>query len=647
MIYKARDLLHLSVDEIWSLPDGLMTLELDDGIIETTTRLTIFSWYCWAVQRHYPKAPLLIRHHIGNERLGSRTHMKLAGYSYWDCFDAYNADIPIVELSKLTYQLTNDIYNDFTIRLEAYVNTISILDFIDVVQHPTIKALTDNAKPTPGGIEHSYNGAWAVLTDPNELPGNAVGNAAKSAFVSRGQILQCCIHRGFVTDRDSTIFPKPIMRSYVRGLREMVDMATDSRSATIALSYTKGPLATVEYFNRKMQLGAGSIRRVYRGDCGSQEYMEWLVRPSDLKTLLGKYYVSETGVLKPIRPEDKQLVGKTIRIRAVNHCHTSKRDSVCSTCFGELAYSMPKDAALGHICVTTMCEEASQGVLSTKHELGTATANEFIIPAEDAAYLCNGSDATNIHIAPTLPLAGVKLILDQNEMPNINEINIIGDVRSLPLTRVSNLSAVGIQRPVYRASDPEPTLEFTYLGVSMGSRLSSLSYDMLEYIRSRGWELLPNGNYAVDLSDWDADLPAFVLPMKHTSMVAYLNDVESVIRATKRVKKGKGMPTLKNYDTVDDAVRALYNLVNGKLFVNLAHIEIIVRSTLVVSSKDGDYRTPLWNEPWEFSSYGDNMMMRSLGGAMAYQTQSDTLMSPKSFIYHNRPSHVMDDMLLP
>ena len=642
-MFNARDLLHLTEEQLWSFPDGQFDLQFDDGVIHTTTRETVFSWYCWAIQREFPNAPLLKRHHINGNRLGAKTHLELCGHSYWDCFDAYQGQCDTVKMKQITYRLTNDLYNAINVELEEYVNTISALDFVDVVLHPKIAQFKQEAKPTVSGIEHSYNGCWGVLMDPNDelMKDNAIAASGKSGFTKRGQIMQCCVHRGFVTDRDSTIFPKAIMSSYAEGINDISDFAADSRSATMALSYAKGPLAIVEYFNRKMQLGAGHIRRVHKVDCGSTSYMLWLVRAGDLKTIVGKNYMDDDGVLKQIKETDKHLIGRTLRLRSAHRCRHPDRGGVCGVCFGALSDSIPDNAALGHVCLTVMCEEGTQKVLSTKHELGSASANDFVVAGTDANFIANGVDETAIYISTLLPLSGSKLLLTASEMPNINEIYIASNVEALPLTRISNLTSIGIMK------DTPMGPEFNCISVAVGSRESSLSHAMLRYIKQYGWKPLADGSYEVDLTHWDVDEPAFILPMRHLSMVAYLTELEGVIRATKRVKKGKGTPTLKNYDTHDEAVKALYDIINSKLFLNLTYVEIIVKTTLIKSSATGDYRIPIDGEPYEISSFSDRMLMGSMGGSMGYQTQSDVLMSPKSYVYKNRMPHVLDDLLVP
>ena len=57
----------------------------------------------------------------------------------FDCYETYNKKIDMEVLTKIVYETLNKIYNDFTYKLEAYVSTISIFDFIEVVENEEIK----------------------------------------------------------------------------------------------------------------------------------------------------------------------------------------------------------------------------------------------------------------------------------------------------------------------------------------------------------------------------------------------------------------------------------------------------------------------------------------------------------------------------
>jgi hypothetical protein len=44
---KARDIVNMETVELWSIPDGPLEVEFDDGVLETNGKATKLSWYFW------------------------------------------------------------------------------------------------------------------------------------------------------------------------------------------------------------------------------------------------------------------------------------------------------------------------------------------------------------------------------------------------------------------------------------------------------------------------------------------------------------------------------------------------------------------------------------------------------------------------
>lgn len=90
-----------------------------------------------------------------------------------------------------------------------------------------------------------------------------------------------------------------------------------------------------------------------------------------------------------------------------------------------------------------------------------------------------------------------------------------------------------------------------------------------------------------------------------------------------------------------------YDLVNRRLSVNLAILEVILYSSMVVSATNNDYALP---KPWTTSGVGVMRMLltsRSLSATMGYQQHRDTMVSPASYVNKNRLDHIFDGILLP
>lgn len=640
---NAREIFNLSTEEVWNLPDGPMQLEFEDGVVDTTARETIFSHYCAEFIRQYPKTPCLKRHHVAGTRMGKGTHLRLLGNCLWDCFDAYDKQLDMEELCRTAYEVTNRIYNDFTYKLKAYVTSLSVLDFLDVVHHPKIWEANRTVKPNQLSIEHTYTAIRKVLLDENELVGNQVAKTAKSGLVSMGQTLQCVGPRGYLTEIDGTFFKHPILTGFMEGIRTLHDSMIESRSAAKALLYAKDPVAESEYFNRKLQLGTSTLANLHLTDCGTSDAIPMDVRASDLEAIQGKYYYTKEG-LKRISIGDRHLIGTRINMRSVLKCRHPDPYGFCAVCFGELAYSVPRGTNIGHVSTTVLCEAISQNILSTKHLDTSATSGSLRISDYDLKYIREGSIENTIRLADRLEGHTVHMVLNATECPLLANVNYIDDVRKLSVERVTELSEVKLI--IDKGTEHELS---TVVSVSKGSMKSSLTYEALKYIGEHGWTLVESQDYQIDLRYWDLEQPLFSLPMKHASMVDYMKSIESYFKSTKSGRRSntKVKSSLKDFETAEKALLGFYELVSEKLSVNIAHLETIVASAMVRDEKEFDHRLPKPFADGQVGPYTDNMFMRSGGSTMAFEKHVQFLYDVRSFMVKTRPDNPMDEVLCP
>lgn len=90
-----------------------------------------------------------------------------------------------------------------------------------------------------------------------------------------------------------------------------------------------------------------------------------------------------------------------------------------------------------------------------------------------------------------------------------------------------------------------------------------------------------------------------------------------------------------------------HDLVNRRLSINLAILEIILYSSMGVNPLDNDYALP---KSWTESGVGVMRKLifnRSLSAAMGYQHHRDTFIDPLSYINKNRLDHPFDGILMP
>ena len=91
----------------------------------------------------------------------------------------------------------------------------------------------------------------------------------------------------------------------------------------------------------------------------------------------------------------------------------------------------------------------------------------------------------------------------------------------------------------------------------------------------------------------------------------------------------------------------LYELVNSKLDVNLAILEVVVYGIMIQSAETYNYHLP---KPWTDRGVGVKetiMQYRSLSATMAFEDHRDVLTNPITFLLDDRPDHPLDHFVIP
>ncbi len=532
---NARKFLNFTTEELWNNLSGEFIVLFQDGEIKTNYKEIVYSSYAWDYHRKYNNTPLLIKHHvksvIKDKRLSSNTHLDLIGACLWSVYDQYKSSVNdrialLDDLAKQAYEIVNYLYNDLTYRLESYVTSIDILDFLEVTNHPKIVKSMQDLTADQDSIGICYNEILSVINNPNELEDNALAKTVRSRIVNTNQVLQCVGPRGYITDIDSHQFmKKPIIRGYVHGIRSLYDSMIESRSASKALAYSQETLQSSEYFSRRQQLVCQNLKNLHMGDCGSDQYLTWTVRDAkyegvtkirdcDLFTIDGKYYLDEeTNTLKIVHVNDKHLINKTIKLRSiVAGCKHPDPYGVCEVCYGETALAIPAKTNLGHAACVSLTEKISQTVLSTKHLDTTAVIEGIVLKPHDKKYLSAPVNGNIYYLNKELHNKNVHLQFSSDSAMRLTDINIVDDIKKINISRMSEIEVITLVISDNKHIDVIP------LTVSVNKRLSNLTHDLLLHIKKKGWNISPEGFYDIDMNNWDYSKPILSLPMRHINM---------------------------------------------------------------------------------------------------------------------------------
>lgn len=654
-----RSLLKHSTDTLWENLRGDFIVVFDDqSEIPTNEKECIYSSYCWDLIREYPQLPTKSSHHvrgvIKDGRMTADTHNDLLSNILFDIYDAYQAIVPdkvklLDRMTKRAYEIVNLMYNELSYRLEAYVTTLDILDFLEIDEHPDIVKAEQNLQQTQEGIDAFYKTIKATLNNDRGLDNNQLAKAVRSKLVKTDQTLQCVGPRGFLTDVDSYIYKKPIVTGYFKGIRTLEDSMKESRSAAKALMFSVDPMKKAEYFSRRQQFVCQNVKNLHRTDCGSKHYLLWQVRgeeviegvvtrESDLKTIFGKYYLDEeTNTLKVIKKSDTHLIGKTIKMRdPVAGCQHPDPYGICEVCFGEASITVPEDTNLGHMACVSMTQIVTQLVLSTKHYDGSSVVEGIRLQPHDKKYLSAQINGNDYYLSNDLKNKKVSIKIDARNAKGLADVSAVDDVGKLTISRISEIEELQLI-----IDNQKGQIDEIPLTVAVNKRLANLTHHLLRHCKRTGWEIVDN-KYIIDMTGWDWSQPILTLPLRHFNMMDFATEIAKVLESTVKDMKAR--------DTVVDPAAMLtefHDLVNKRITVNLSILSIIIYSSMVVSATEGNYSLP---KPWTTSGMGVMKLImenRSLSATMAYERQTGTVLSPNSYLMTNRPDHIFDSLICP
>ena len=649
----ARDILMMSIDEVaLELPREFKIIFDDSVTLVTTNKKALYSRYFWRFHEIYNRLPLTFNHYVDsvlkNEPLNSNTHIKLLTSISKDTINFYGFEDPkeIENISELIYSITNTIYNDLDKYTGMYVPTVDLEDFLELSMHPDVEECNDSVEENSVSIERVHNEVMGIISDSKRFPNNSITRAINSRMANANQATQCIAVRGFLTEVDGVILPNPVRSNFTKGLFTLHDYALESRSAAKSLCLAKAPLQDSQYFARRLQLVTMVVDDLYRGDCGSTDYLEWYVRPrmvedgyvtypGDLKFLKGKNYLDkESNTLRYIEGDETHLEGKVIKIRSVLKCKHEDPHRVCSTCFGKLSVNINKYSNLGHISSGTSTRQTSQAVLSNKHFQSSSVATDVFLNSYQTAFFRTNKEKSGIELLPTLKKKKLLISISKKELSGL--LDILESDSKFFTSNVSNIEVVNVMLSDGKQNINNP------IEVKQQNRKAMLTHDFINYISEKGWDIDDRGNFIFDCSDWDFSKTFLVYPETEYSFSDHGKQVAKIIETglANNVPRGNSKAAVSN-------LLELHEKVNSKLNVNLALLETIIYS-YTIPGDDGNYglsrnasSTKMLNSP------GNLIKNRSLAPQFDYQRAYAACVSPESYFMGDRPDSIMDVFIKP
>jgi len=559
-----------------------------------------------------------------------------------------NPDMQIITLEhfRIMFDIINLIFNDLYEQMSEGIYGVSSFDIVSISNHPNItkarKELENN--PCYENVKKIYDALDDLMFSDEIDPNNGLKKLYVSAIGNKGQISQLAGVRGYCNEIDSTIFKYPITESFTSGLNTLYDLGTESRTAAFSLVSSTESIKTSETLSRTLQISGVHLERIYPGDCGTTDTLEWLVRgpdeewKGDLKNLVGSYY--KTNLLekewKSIKIYDTHLIGKTIYLRNVSKCKLKDKHGVCTTCLGELSYNIPYYANVGQLTSTTLSQAASQALLSSKHLVGSAGTNSIQMEESTAKIFMEKKDSYFVYEDLVKTYDKVQLIIPMNVIRPLLSIKTTSQLSKVDIDALSKITSLDILLKSGEA------YELVHCPIKFNGRFGILSKQVCREI-VKGNFFIDKGNLIFTLDQSNVKIPILSLENKNYSFNELVKVLKDLIESRPLLKGGV------TNKTIDELIKDVFYLVNSKLNINIANISGMLYTYMTKDLPNGNFdlgRNYLSERP-ELISLRNSIGNRSASASMLYDAANRELVKPSLFKSENKPSHIYDVLFFP
>lgn len=564
--------------------------------------------------------------------------------------------IPV--LLERMYGIFNEVYNEVIYYIINYAVSMNIKDFLDVQFHPDLiksmqdvyeakmLALTDGDTSKP--VEHLVTKTHEVLeniifNDPS-IRNNILVKGYISGTFNANQVKQMLASRGYVTEIDSSIFKWPIASSFTLGMSDIYDITIESRSGAKALFLSNRAVQESEYSAREIQLVTMMVEKLVDGDCGSKDYVKWHVRgpeingKSDIENMVGSRYLNEeTGKEEIITKKHKHLEGKMILLRTAMKCKLLNKHHICTACFGDLSYAIHQHSSIGHICATTLTQQVTQNILSTKHITSNATTGDIKLDmiAEQFFQIKNKNGYSFKSEMLGKKNISMKLIVNQSEAYGIKDLNSTVDVYKFNPTFITRIESMLLSVTMNGKETIYP------ITVKNAGKYGSFTYEFLSYILTNSYTLDDYDRYVITLDNWRSSTPILTLPQVEFNFLAMSKNIKGLFKYLKIIKGERSS------ETQESQLQMLYDAVNTKLNINIALLSVVVYAFTIMSIRNRNYDMGRNSDDTQLMRIEGILPNRSLGGAYAWERVKHTILSPTSFDGKNAYDHPLDVLIMP
>jgi hypothetical protein len=604
-------------------------VELADGTVQTTGRWLTVNAFLWRplVKRGYRVEK---RHSWFSGLLTKEVLANIQTEIYNDVIDGNHVSGTHAD-GALESEILYDIMDTFdhmhrwiATNLGEYHLSISAFEMCDLLDHPLIAPLTKIDLSQE--MEVSIAAAEEKLKTQGEklmemfkndgIPNNIIAPFLKLGLLSAQQLPQVFMAVGFRKDASDQIVRYPITESFTSGLKDIKDFAVESLSAKITIYYNRNAMPDSQYDNRKQQILACSVRRLYPGDCGSKVTVGFYVHKGNAKQIVDANIIMDDGrELRLTNNNVSNFIGSTVQLRNPLTCrHT---DGICHACGGRLTDFMHPDVVIGIASTVEYMSAASQLVLSAKHFSKTSSIT-YKVPDQLSNLLIVKQN--DIFIQPDVDVSKLKVKIQYSDMDNVNNLKSGDDDDEDGGSSIGEQQFSSINYLTFLdANDVPLTAEIPM--VSDGT-IPYFSIEMLNYMKDNFRSLQIGDEIIIPLKKFNhANEPLLRCVVESNSMIKFNATLEKFVKTD-----------IRRHTSLQSVLEAFTGIVYKEIKTNIMHLSVVLKSYLVTN--EHNYNIPVVEDPNNvmFDSLGSIIPRRSLGQQFAYQELLKYLSDPSTYV---------------
>lgn len=618
----------LTADVMMQTPSqlkGIVVLNLSDGRIACSIRQALYNFLVW---RTLTAVGIAIRKdHFIKRQPVSRGQLSSALNVYYDEIQAAGLDIKLFQ-SKV-YELNETLYGFMTNKLQSYAATMDILRIAKIMKEPKMKEITDTrfqlkTEMGTAAIEkfisvQSKKIIKLLRAEPKTEEGlndTLLHSYMVLGILNKFQIPQMLYAFGLRTDVNDTIMAIPVRGNATMGLGNAVEFVLESLAGKKPAFYNHGAIKRAQYFGRSQHIVASSVERLYRGDCGSKSTVKFRITEDNWHNTLGKNIVTNKGIVTLHEFNIKRYIGKTVHMRSAMTCrHT---DGVCEVCAGKLAASLSDNINIGIVAAIQVVAKATQGILSAKHLINTVTIAYSLPDGTDVIlqYLSSDTLTWNVNY-PDIAKCYMGVPLEY-----------FARFDTIPSLRKDTVIAAETMSVIMNFAIRKPNGEIEgYTAESADGNVPYLSKEMIMHIRDHYKSCTQDEKFIWIPLRGTEGMPILKTTVLNDNMLLYVTSITSFFSGT-----------IKEFNSCSDALDRLATLVHSKVSVNIAWLDILLKSYLVTGGYD--CRIPIVenSDDIRFGNMSFIISNRTVGGELAYEKLKDWVMRPQTYLIPKQSS---------